>query len=255
MSEITDTSRHMTFVYGSTPPKDILRAEARGQKELVASTKLPTDGSESPEVQALGIVFGEVDPADPLFREAALPAGWKLVEDKHSMWSHVEDDRGVRRASVFYKAAPYDRRAHMDAVPVANGVAMQVESGGGIPWDCLTPQEQVDVLTNLTLRKARAESYLQRYPDPATSATLRHITDVLTEHQQKVDLVATIRVGDDDPRSLALCWSPDGWVWLDTGGTRDERVPVQVTPGAAVEALRQTYPNAELPSGVEACRG
>ncbi len=84
--------------------------EKRGQQELVLSTRLPVQGSDSPEAQASPIQWGEVVKDDPLFREATLPAGWKKVATDHDMWSAVKDDKGRTRAKVFYKAAFYDRR-------------------------------------------------------------------------------------------------------------------------------------------------
>lgn len=88
--------------------------EKRGQQELVSSTRLPVQGSESPEAQASPIQWGDVVKDDPLFREATLPAGWKKVAADHDMWSFIKDDKGRTRAKVFYKAAFYDRRASID---------------------------------------------------------------------------------------------------------------------------------------------
>lgn len=99
----------------------IERSEARGQRDLVASTQLPVEGTpghylfarERPDLdagwRATGIVFGEQ--TDPLFRHVELPAGWRLVPSDHAMWSELVDDRGRKRAGVFYKAAFYDRKA------------------------------------------------------------------------------------------------------------------------------------------------
>ena len=51
-----------------------------------------------------------------MFQEVILPAGWKKVRTDHSMWSKLVDDKGRERASIFYKAAFYDRSAHMNLV-------------------------------------------------------------------------------------------------------------------------------------------
>ena len=59
--------------------------------------------------KAMGVEFG--DAVDPLFRTAVLPHGWKLKPTDHAMWSKLVDERGRTRASMFYKAAFYDRDA------------------------------------------------------------------------------------------------------------------------------------------------
>lgn len=167
-SEITNTARTMPFVYGSTDPKDIYAAEARGQRELVASSKLPIHGSENPALVTLGFTFGAPVPGDPLFREATLPPGWKKVGSDHDMWSYIEDERGIRRVGVFYKAAPYDRRADMNIQNVGYAVATKIEDGGKVPWDLLTEQERSDALSCLRADKERTDKYIREgraYPD------------------------------------------------------------------------------------------
>ncbi len=48
------------------------------------------------------------------FMEAgALPQGWRKEATKHHMWSVLRDERGRPRANIFYKAAFYDRSAHI----------------------------------------------------------------------------------------------------------------------------------------------
>ena len=89
----------------------IERQEVRGQASFVLSTQLPIEGSDDPAFEAMGIKFG--DPTDTLFREAELPDGWKKQATDHSMWSIIVDENGVERAAIFYKAAFYDRRAHI----------------------------------------------------------------------------------------------------------------------------------------------
>lgn len=88
-------------------------SEAEGQKSLVSSDTLPTDGLDAvvaacPQIKKLGAVQD-----DPLFTYVELPSGWTKKATEHAMWSHLLDDRGRQRASIFYKAAFYDRRAHI----------------------------------------------------------------------------------------------------------------------------------------------
>lgn len=89
--------------------------EAAGQQELVQSETLPAKMSyaEIEKLQKLGVVFGENVPGDRLFRFVTLPKGWKKVGTDHSMWSKLVDDKGNEVASIFYKAAFYDRDAFL----------------------------------------------------------------------------------------------------------------------------------------------
>lgn len=84
--------------------------EARGQREVVNSDRIPMKG-DAAALEALGFVLGEVDPQDKLFRAATLPAGWSRASTDHSMYSDIVDANGRPRVSIFYKAAYYDRDA------------------------------------------------------------------------------------------------------------------------------------------------
>lgn len=86
--------------------------EAEGQRRLVKSTQLPVHGSEDPRWATFGLKFGE-RPTDDIFRDVELPHGWRLEPTEHPMWSALVDEKGRKRAAVFYKAAFYDRSAHM----------------------------------------------------------------------------------------------------------------------------------------------
>jgi hypothetical protein len=98
---------------GKHPSGAIYAQEARGQKSLCNSAQLPVDGTKGKEdVWAkLGITFGPV--GSDIFRDAELPAGWKKKPTDHSMWNELVDDQGRVRAMMFYKAAFYDRSAHI----------------------------------------------------------------------------------------------------------------------------------------------
>lgn len=102
---------------GPGSPHGIEAQEKRGQLELINSEVLPTEGSNNPAFAAMGVVFREVLQGDPLFRNVSLPAGWSKRATDHDMWSKVVDDKGRERASVFYKAAFYDRRANIRPEP------------------------------------------------------------------------------------------------------------------------------------------
>jgi hypothetical protein len=102
-------------------PGGIEASEAAGQKELVNSSVVPTNllRSTKADYEALGFVFGDVVVGDELFQEVQLPEGWTRKGSDHDMWSYICDESGKERVAVFYKAAFYDRKAHMslDQVP------------------------------------------------------------------------------------------------------------------------------------------
>lgn len=95
-------------------PGGIEASEKLGQQELVQSTNLPIEGLQwhSEQLERWGITFKREE-IDGLFYSARLPDGWKKVATDHSMWSELRDEKGRRRAGIFYKAASYDRSAHI----------------------------------------------------------------------------------------------------------------------------------------------
>lgn len=120
--QITNTTRKVeedpsSFILDAMamgPSQAIENIESRGQDELVSQTKkLPTDGSAHEAWAKWGVVWGDPDASDPIFRAVTLPAGWKLKRASHSMWSDLVDDKERKRACVFYKAASYDRHASL----------------------------------------------------------------------------------------------------------------------------------------------
>jgi len=89
--------------------------ESAGQQSFVASEALPTDmqGDAKAVLEAAGVKFLGIVEDDPIFQYVELPNGWKKVATDHSMWSDLVDDKGRKRASIFYKAAFYDRSANL----------------------------------------------------------------------------------------------------------------------------------------------
>ena len=112
---ITDTSKkpRTDWLLGGNP-RAIEVQEAVGQQELVNGCELPfrVNGGDRKVLEAAGVVFGEK--VDNLFCKATLPAGWTKRATDHSMWSELVDDQGVVRATMFYKAAFYDRDAFLN---------------------------------------------------------------------------------------------------------------------------------------------
>lgn len=127
MSEITNTTKGAkenpagflmdAMAMGSS--NAILLQEAQGQSEFVNSTVLPVKFlySTKEELEKAGVKFGNICKDDPLFQEAELPVGWTKKASDHSMWSELLDNKGRQRAAIFYKAAFYDRKAHISLKP------------------------------------------------------------------------------------------------------------------------------------------
>ena len=113
---ITNTSKKpaLDWLFGGNPGA-IVAQEVTGQREFVASTQLPTDmrGNARTVLEEAGVVFGDISSDDPLFCDATLPEGWRKEATEHHMWSKLIDQDGNERASIFYKAAFYDRSAFL----------------------------------------------------------------------------------------------------------------------------------------------
>jgi hypothetical protein len=93
--------------------KAVENQEKNGQMMEANRQTLPRDmrGITQEQMEGLGFVFGE--PADDLFVYVTFPAGWTKRPTEHSMHTDIVDDKGRRRGGIFYKAAYYDRSAHM----------------------------------------------------------------------------------------------------------------------------------------------
>lgn len=93
----------------------IEHSEAQGQKELCQSEVLPAEFmySKKEDLEKQGVVFGNVVKGDTMFQHVTLPKGWKIRPTEHSMWTELVDEKERVRASIFYKAAFYDRSAHI----------------------------------------------------------------------------------------------------------------------------------------------
>jgi hypothetical protein len=95
-------------------PGGIEAQEKAGQIEQTFAETLPktgTSGQDRPQWEAIGFVFQQ--DADDIFVNVQFPKGWRKQPTDHSMWSYLLDDKGRRRAAIFYKAAFYDRSAHI----------------------------------------------------------------------------------------------------------------------------------------------
>jgi hypothetical protein len=168
-------------------PGGIEAQERSGQAQLVQSTQLPAKlmGNQA-DFEALGFVFGDPVPGDELFREMTLPSGWSKRATDHGMHSEVIDERGLRRVSVFYKAAFYDRRADMSIVSVGHMVSTEAIYGDGDPADlhpALTKEELEDVEAGAISYIKQAGEHPDIYEDrvPRAGALLTAVRDRLGE--------------------------------------------------------------------------
>jgi hypothetical protein len=153
----------------SASPGGIEAQERAGQAEVVGGTYLPTrlNHGEPEDFAALGFTFGDPDPEDPMFRPATLPDGWKREGSSHAMWSYIVDERGIRRVSIFYKAAFYDRSAFMNICHVGWEVATDFIYGEAEApsLDRLTADELDDVREAAEKYLADATSHPDIYGD------------------------------------------------------------------------------------------
>jgi hypothetical protein len=118
-TENTSNNPHWSWVMGGNPAA-IERQEAEGQKELVESLQLPKRCNSPRGVNAaeqyakMGIKVFTGSKGDDLFMGVKLPKGWVKKATDHSMWCELIDDKGRKRAAIFYKAAFYDRDAFIN---------------------------------------------------------------------------------------------------------------------------------------------
>ncbi|MEV0586352.1 hypothetical protein [Nonomuraea sp. NPDC050310] len=87
--------------------------EAIGMSQLLACDVIPARlvGIDEWGLAGLGFELGDLVDGDPLFRYACLPEGWTRKPSDGPRTGYLVDERGQRRAVLWYKAAPYDRRA------------------------------------------------------------------------------------------------------------------------------------------------
>lgn len=100
---------------GKSTGQAIMDQEKREQVRMIAIQTLPKQGdsffklSISECYKKLGIEI--IEAYDDLFYKVELPPEWKIKPLEHSMWSNLVDDKGRKRAIIFYKGAFYDRSA------------------------------------------------------------------------------------------------------------------------------------------------
>ena len=164
-----DPLAHLLGAMSAGTSDYITGMEADGQRQLLASDTLPSDGPWD-QMEALGFVPGEPVEGDPMFRRCTLPEGWKREGSDHAMWSHIVDERGVRRVSIFYKAAFYDRSAHASISNVGYAFVTEAVYGDAKPalpepWAVLTEDERQQYRDGLAAYLKQAEECPSVYGD------------------------------------------------------------------------------------------
>lgn len=108
----------LDMMFEKSPGDAIYAQEAAGQQSFVNSDTLPSQMSSEDRkaLESAGVVFGDPVPGDDLFVYVTLPEGWTKSGTSHSMHSDLLDNKGRKRAGIFYKAAFYDRRADLHVV-------------------------------------------------------------------------------------------------------------------------------------------
>lgn len=171
------------FIAASTPG-GIERQEAQGQLDMIEACRLPRkimhgDGlTWELLAQKWGMSFKPSD--DELFHDVVLPAGWKVVATNHSMNSQLVDQLGRERASVFYKAAFYDRKADLrlrtryctqyfsipeDGGPKSESGYQIIDRGTGAVIETIGTVKHDDWKAEDDLRAAANKRIAELYPD------------------------------------------------------------------------------------------
>lgn len=163
-----DPFLHLLGIMSDGQSNYIEGMEKQGQGQLVASSNLPTEGPWD-DLIALGFTRGEVVSGDTMFTTATLPDGWQKVGSDHTMWSYIEDERGLRRVAIFYKAAFYDRRAHAHLVHPGREAASDITYGEDaveLParWGDFTAAEREDFRKSLYSDIQHDRDTIRDYP-------------------------------------------------------------------------------------------
>ena len=112
--ENTEKTPNIEWLFGGNP-NAIEAQEKQGQEQLEKSMQLPKNlgyGQLAKDVyESLGFVVIGESKGDSLFLDVQMPEGWSKKATDHSMWTDLFDYSGSKRASIFYKAAFYDRDA------------------------------------------------------------------------------------------------------------------------------------------------
>lgn len=99
---------------GKTQRRDLCKSQL-----LPTKMRCPLEGRTGDArvvLGAWGVQIGEKLKDDELFTECKLPEGWAVKPTNHAMWCDLVDDKGRKRAAIFYKASIVGRKAHIDVL-------------------------------------------------------------------------------------------------------------------------------------------
>jgi len=112
-----DANAHPTLGLFAAQPESIEASERAGGQQMLKSTVIPTEMQRftTDDLVKFGFIVGDVHEDDPIFRDVTLPPGWTRGDgdNDYGYWTYILDDKGRRRFAIFYKAAFYDRSAHI----------------------------------------------------------------------------------------------------------------------------------------------
>ena len=159
--------------------------EKEGQDLAIGQTMMAKDMYPSQEVwEQLGFTFRDI-PGDDVLCKATLPEGWSIKATDHSMWNEIFDANGNLRGTMFYKAAFYDRSAHMSLNPryrvhseyigedsrtvevyFGNAQEKIMVAGQVYLKRCATPEEKKEIWDKQNMLLEQATKFAQEnYPD------------------------------------------------------------------------------------------
>lgn len=101
----------------ATTPGGIEQQELDGQIKFLSKEVLPQKAnhcSVHAEVAYHRMGIEILDVVDDLFLSVKLPDGWRKIGTEHRLWTRLLDNKGRERATIFYKAAFYDRDAFIN---------------------------------------------------------------------------------------------------------------------------------------------
>ena len=114
MNSINELSKMSALIRGIKGEDNIVEnMEKEGQQHVISNTMMARKMWPSKEhFEQLGFIFEDI-PGDDVLCYATLPDGWSMKETDNAMCTNIIDENRVIRGSLIYKAAVYDRRAHM----------------------------------------------------------------------------------------------------------------------------------------------
>lgn len=117
MNSVNELSKMSAIIRGIKGEDNIVEnIEKEGQQHVINNIMLARNMWPSKEhFEQLGFIFEDI-PDDDVLCYATLPKGWSIKATDHSMWNDIIDENGMIRVEMFYKAAFYDRNAHMDLI-------------------------------------------------------------------------------------------------------------------------------------------